>query len=312
MKIAVKKDNTTNKDTNEAEPSSNLFIKLKNRFRKLSTSSKVQLVAASVLTLAVLIAFPTVAWFANQKEMSVSTKINSPATLEIKSGGPKNNEQDIINFELSNIDTEDKSYKSYTDGNTKYYYKDYVFCVKGKAISSYDLQLAHTTNIPFKYDIYQAVQDSTLTETDTRTIVYESKDKNTRQFYRLAHVKTINGEVQKDNENNIIYEDYTTPLDGAYVNKDSTERILANETLTNRSYDNNDSYQAYANPLYWLKRNITVYSEEKTDVGFTHSYVLRVSWQMPDVTDSNFNRENINAVQNNKETDMIYITAAVS
>jgi len=79
--------------------------------------------------------------------------------------------------------------------------------------------------------------------------------------------------------------------------------------LTGRSYETGDTYQVYANPVYWLKRNIPVYTEEKTDEGFTHSYVLRISWVMKN--DDEDDDENLNIVQNNKETDMIYITAAV-
>ncbi len=299
---------------NSAEAPRGFFVRLKKRFCSLSTSSRIQLVAAVIITVAAIISAPTLAWFAKQKEMSVSAKINSPATLEIKSGGPKDNEQDIINFELSNIDTEDKSYKSYIDSSTgdKYYYKDYVFCIKGQAISSYDLQFAHTTNIPFKYEIYRAVQDDTLLDNDPRMILYESKDKSVTQKYKLARVKVVDGTVQTNNEGGVIYEDYSTPIDGAYVNKDTGERILANNSLQSRSYSGGDSIQSYAQPLYWLKRNITVYPQESSQAGFTHSYVLRVSWQMPDSEGEGYDRENINAVQNNKETDMIYITAAVS
>lgn len=256
---------------------------------------RIQFIAAIILTVLTLISIPAIAWFARQKEIAVSTKVNSPATLEIKAGGHPGEEQSIINFDLSDIDTEDKNYPYYEDGDLKYYYKDFVFCVKGKAISMYDLQLAHTTNIAFKYEIYRAIQDN------NGTIIYTSLDKTVTQKYALVS---------------------ETPLDGAYVNNASPagERVIAKtggssgtvKDLTSRSYDGTDTFQKYANPVYWLKRGIPVNTEEKTDEGFTHSYVLRVSWIMTGSLTPEQREENLDIVQNNKETDMIYITAAVN
>ena len=289
--------------------------------KKLGRAAIIQLIAAILFTLGVLIIPPSIAWFSYQKEIAVSTKVNSPATLAIRAGGEPGEEQSIINFELSDIDTEDATYNSYTvgsgEGTLTYYYKDFVFCVKGKAISAYDLQLAHTTNIAFKYDIYRAVQD------DNGDIVYTSLDKTVTQPYSLKRVK-LNGTggAEVDSGGNVVYEPWTTPLDGAYVNNASAAgtRVLAKtggdsstaKDLTARSYDGTDSYQKYANPVYWLKRNIPVYTEEKSDEGFTHSYVLRVSWIMPSSLTDQQREEDLDQVQNNKETDIVYITAAVS
>ncbi len=280
---------------------------------KMSRSQKAQLILASILTVATIAAIPVAAWFAFQKEMGISTKVNSPATLEIKSGGPPGSEQDIINFELSDIDTEDKTFPFYTDNGVTYYYKDFVFCVKGKAIDAYDLQLAHTTNIAFRYDIYSAVPD------DNGMIVYMPKNEDIQcsQNYRLAKIKTDSNGVVLDENDDPIYEDYETPLDGQYVNVETVgNRIIANKSksldLTARSYDvgeNGDNLQKYANPAYWIKRNIPIYAVEKTDNGFTHPYILRISWVMPASIDDSEREENLDIVQNNKETDMIYITA---
>ena len=279
---------------------------------KLSVSQTVQLFFAILLTLTVIVALPTYSWYSYQKEIAITTKINSPSMLEIKAGGKPGEEQGIINFEMSDIDVEDQSHNTYEEDGKTYHYKDFVFCVKGKSISSYDLQLVHTTNIPFRYQIFRAVQD------DNGTIVYVSKDKTVTQNYRLARVKILGGRVQVDADKQVIYEDYSTPLDGNYINAVVTAggRVIANNQgdggavpdLTGRSYDTGDSYQVYANPVYWLKRDIPVYTEEKTDDGFTHSYVLRVSWVMRNENDD---REDLDIVQNNKETDIIYITTAV-
>lgn len=280
------------------------------RIKKYDKSKKIQLLAAIVLTSLLIIILPTYAWFFHTREMSVSTRIDSPATLEIKSGGHPGEEQAIINFELSDIDTENKTYDYYTEGGVTYYYKDFVFCVKGRSISTYDLQLAHTTNIAFKYQIFSAVPDN------NGTIVYMPKDNNAAnsQKYRLARIRTnSDGDAVLENEE-AVYEDYEIPLDGSYVNvTQSGNRIIANNgptlDLTSRSYDEDDNFQKYANPAYWIKRGIVVHSIQKQDGGFTHSYVLRISWVMQDSVNATMHESNLDVVQNNKETDMIYITA---
>jgi len=211
--ITVKERDIRKKNIEGASDTVITKAPLKNK-KHMGKSQKIQLILAVIFTLSIIIIAPTLAWFSYQKEMAVSTKVNSPATLEIKSGGHAGQEQDIINFELSDIDTENKAYDTYTDNGTTYYYKDFVFCVKGKAISAYDLQIAHTTNIAFKYQVYRAVQDDT-----NGTILYTSKDKTLTQYYRLATVKLDGSGNVVTQGDSVVYEDNTTPLDGTYVNK---------------------------------------------------------------------------------------------
>ena len=283
---------------------------LKEKIEAMDKAQKIQLIAAIIMTVLLIVSMPTFAWFSYQNEMAVSTKIDSPATLEIKSGGHPGDEQAIINFELSDIDTEDSTYSHYIKDGVTYYYKDFVFCVKGKSLSSYDLQLAHTTNIAFKYEIYSAVAD------DNGDILYMPKDNNAAnsQKYRLARIKTdSNGDAVLDDNDEAIYEDYDVPLDGAYANATIVgNRVVVNDSLKERSYDigtSGDNVQQYANPAYWLKRGIVVHSIQKQDGGFTHPYVLRICWIMSTSIDDEAREEDLDIVQNNKETDMIYITA---
>ena len=291
-----------NSNLSDAKPKQTLREKIE----AMDKAQKIQLIAALIMTVLLIISMPTFAWFLYHNEMAVSTKIDSPATLEIKSGGHPGEEQAIINFELSDIDTEDSTYNHYTKDGVTYYYKDFVFCVKGKSLSSYDLQLAHTTNIAFKYEIYSANGD----------ILYMPKDNNAAnsQRYRLARIKTdTNGDAVLDNNDEAIYEDYDVPLDGEYANATIVgNRVVVNDSLKGRSYDvgtNGDNVQQYANPAYWIKRGIVVHSIQKQDGGFTHPYVLRISWIMSTSIDDEAREEDLNIVQNNKETDMIYITA---
>lgn len=165
--------------------------------------------------------------------------------------------------------------------------------------------------IAFKYQIYSAVPD------DNGEILYMPKDNNpaNSQKYRLAKIKTgPDGEAILDDQGNAIYDDWNIPIDGNYVNvTQSGNRIIANNgttlDLTSRSYDTGDGFQKYANPAYWIKRGIVVHSIQKQDGGFTHPYVLRISWIMPDSVNDTMHESNLDIVQNNKETDMIYITA---
>ena len=295
-----------NSNLSDAKPKQTLREKIE----AMDKAQKIQLIAALIMTVLLIISMPTFAWFSYQNEMAVSTKIDSPATLEIKSGGHPGEEQAIINFELSDIDTEDSTYNHYTKDGVTYYYKDFVFCVYLKSLSSYDLQLAHTTNIAFKYEIYSAIAD------DNGDILYMPKDNNAAnsQRYRLARIKTdTNGDAVLDNNDEAIYEDYDVPLDGEYANATIVgNRVVVNDSLKGRSYDvgtNGDNVQQYANPAYWIKRGIVVHSIQKQDGGFTHPYVLRISWIMSTSIDDEAREEDLNIVQNNKETDMIYITA---
>lgn len=231
--------------------------KIITRFKKLRTKDKVMAFVALVMTMAVLVAIPTMAWFAHQKKMATMAKINSPAKLSLKSGA----QEDIIQFKMSGIDT--------TKGNSK----DFVFCVEGDDISKYNIQLAHTTNINFSYTMYKATPSS-----DDTGVVYES-------------------------ENGPVYYTMQDALSGAYIN-DSTKgsRTIGNDQYEEPSYDAGNSRQDFAEPLYWQSSQIdaddTDYDDNPAEKSFRNYYILRVSWGID--------------VVNDKETDLIYLTAQVA
>ena len=231
--------------------------KIITRFKKLRTKDKVMAFVALVMTMAVLVAIPTMAWFAHQKKMATMAKINSPAKLSLKSGA----QEDMIQFKMSGIDT--------TKGNSK----DFVFCVEGDDISKYNIQLAHTTNINFSYTMYKATPSS-----DDTGVVYES-------------------------ENGPVYYTMQDALSGAYIN-DSTKgsRTIGNDQYEEPSYDAGNSRQDFAEPLYWQSSQIdaddTDYDDNPAEKSFRNYYILRVSWGID--------------VVNDKETDLIYLTAQVA
>lgn len=114
--------------------------------------------------------------------------------------------------------------------------KESIFRIASNKGTHYILQLAHTTNLPLKYTIYQ-----------------------------LSSASDTSG---------------GTALAGNYRNGDGT--------LHSVTYGDYDKVQKNAQPLYWQ-------SEVQTSSG-EEFYVLVVTWD---------------AGANNKETDMIYITAGI-
>lgn len=174
-----------------------------------------------------------------------------PYALLIGAGDAK----PIQQLELSNIDV---------SGTQKY--KDVVFCVYSeKPSKSYYLQLAHTTNIGFKYEIYKASRPAA--------------DASTEDVVSYLGKQYIKGDK----------------LVGSYLNKDESSGNATNK-YHEITYGKYDKVQKSAEPLYWKTTSQETLPKEKDDTTYyVNYYILHISWD-----------EN---VQNNKETDMIYLMA---
>ena len=240
--------------------------RISEKFKKLRTADKVKLVIAMVMTVALMVAVPTLAWFSYQKKVATMAKIDSPAKLSFKAGAG----EDIINFKMSGIDIRDGSPQ------------DFVFCVEGEDISRYNLQLAHTTNINFTYQIYRAKE----TESTAGIQYVKSSDSEPIYYQKIGEafpISAVNG------------------TDDTF-----TSRKLGNTQYEKQSYDDGDKRQRFAEPLYWQTNTAITANNESKDYdelntdesAFRNYYVLEVSWGS-DVT-------------NDKETDMIYLTAEVA
>ena len=84
-------------------------------------------------------------------------------------------------------------------------------------------------------------------------------------------------------------------LSGRYLNK-AVDSDIANDSLHDKSYGDYSVVQKNAEPLYWQSEVIDpIQSGERSFVDY---YILEVSWD--------------NTVKNDKETDMVYITAGMS
>ena len=159
------------------------------------------------------------------------------------------------NCKLSNIDV--SASKS----------KDVVFCVYSeKPSKSYDLQLAHTTNIGFTYKIYTA----TLADSNASTDVVECLGKKYKK-----------GDL----------------LPGSYLNIDANNRYATDAYHKETYGDYTKSYvQQSAEPLYWKTSSPVTLPDKEDDTGYyVNYYILHITWG--------------DDVQNNKETDMIYLMA---
>lgn len=221
------------------------------KFRKMEKKKKRQLVIAVSLSVVLLVALPVYAWFTHKRSIALTTKINAPTQLYITAG----NKESVANLEMADIDVENGSYK------------DFVFGIGGTDVQTYQIQLAHTTNIPFEYEIYRAksVQEA---DKDDDTVVYVSNEVNKTFYYNIDGDKIL----------------------GNYLNQNGSE-ILANSTLHEKSYDSYSNVQKNAEALYWQSVDLSVNDAEKP---FCDYFIIRVKWN--------------DKVQNNKETDMVYLT----
>lgn len=225
---------------------------MKKADKKKWSTKKTWAVTAIAMALLALLIVPVFGWMYMERSMETMTKINIPYALKLGAG----NTRPIQELELSNIDV---------SGEQKY--KDIVFCVySSQENREYNLQLAHTSNIGFTYNIYHA-----------------SKDEK-------GSVNYLKDNYRKGAE-----------LDGSYLNKKDGSKY-ATDKFHGTTYDAYNNVQISAEPLYWkttekqtLNKITSAITTIDKDTYYVDYYILRISWD--------------DTVQNNKETDMIYIMA---
>lgn len=212
------------------------------------------------LLLILSVAIPAMAWFRQMKSIQTITMINDPNMLIIGAGDA----QSFKKIELGYIDVS----QSHID------HKDVVFCVYSTGPRNYYLQLAHTTNIGFRYQIFPAVKGS---------------GGGSEELTYLGNTYTF--DLQK-------------PLAGDYLNKIDEHTLLGRKdgNYHNTTYANGDqSYtevQKNAEPLYWKADGMLSLAASPNlalQNIYVNHFVLRISW------DTDFT--------NNKETDMLYLMA---
>ncbi|MGN0593733.1 MAG: hypothetical protein ACI4I6_01125 [Hominimerdicola sp.] len=253
--------------------------KLSKKFHKLNNTQKIEFVIASLLTLTLFIGFPVYAWFSHSNDLETMTKIKEPDNLDIRAG----NFDQIVNFDLSDIDIEEMA----KNGTSKCY----VFSVSaGDYKINYDLQLAHTTNIPFKYTLWEATQ---VSADGTDIVQYHPLDDETDVTYYRKENKIELEALNADDENADLFGRTLAQSSGDYY--DTT-------------YDENDKPEIYAVPMY-LKTTTPITPQNKESSDQHDYFILELEW---DEAQAETGFTKWNKAENNKETDIIYITAVRS
>ena len=234
----------------------------KKKKRKLILSGAALVISALLLAI-------SYAWFCTQREMTTAAWIKAPIVLDIRSG----NDQDIKYLDMGDIEV----------GEGKAGSKDYVFCVYGKPVDNYSLQLAYTTNIAFHYDVYRA----DLVENGSGKVTFESP--GNKATFDIVGSPVISGlsmnEIKAKDESPAKYQSH----DLSYGDE-KKENIVARTKV-----------QANNEPLYFLaeENGIKVMRPRNIIDGkkFLDYYVIRVSWKEGEVHED-------------KETDIVYLTAS--
>lgn len=262
-------------------------------FKKLSKTQKIEFTVSLILTVTLIIALPVYAWFANNKKLETITKIKEPGEIIIRAGKkPGATEADsIVNFEMQDIDIE-----SIAEGKPQCF----VFSVLPDEYNmGYKLQLAHTTNIPFTYTIYKASAPDTTGMTNeqlAQLVIYHPRNDNSSITY-----------YQKDGSAlslTALNEDDGT----AFGRTIAKQNDVGDEyKCYSQTYAAGDTPEIYAVPVY-LQSETQRHSESASD-SYDY-YILELGWDESANIDDDYAFTDWNTGKNNKETDIIYITAA--
>lgn len=247
-----------------------------NKTRKMYISSIIALILAVVLLIGV-----TLSWFFNKRELDSLTWIKTPIRLDIRSG----NDHDIAYLDLGSIDadTPDRTIER-------------VFCVYGEPVDNYSLQLAYTTNIPFYYDIYRANYDE-----NNGNVVFTYTDKEGDHTEKFSYATDSTGKVLDP----VIQAKPLNTMDKTEIADHQSHTLSYGDEKGLNPVDQS-KVQSNAEPLYWLAHenglNVMNPKNVQTDTTtkssyFCDYYVIKIHWDE-------------NTVINDKETDMIYLTAS--
>ena len=170
-------------------------------------------------------------------------------------------------------------------------------------------------NLPYALRIgagnTQPIQQLELSNIDVSKKKYEdvvfcvySQGANEKYYLQLAHTTNIGfhytiykASVRQDGKISYLGNQYSKgeELAGKYLNVDSDSKYATNQ-YHETTYGNYDKVQQSAEPLYWRSdEQETLPGEANANTLYVNYYILRISWD--------------DTVQNNKETDMIYLMA---
>lgn len=254
--------------------------KLIEKVKKLLLAVNLQLFIAILCTMAI----PVFAWFSYQDRIETFSKIKEPPSINIASGG----DDSAIYISLENIDV---------SKNTEKYI---VFSVEPGKYSAYDIQLSHTTNIPFTYELCRVQED------ENGTIEY------------IDHTRDVNAQESKLKYKIMTTAEGTTSgmLELTDINPDggTTGRKLGNEdylaAYNRQNYDTfNDEVNQYVKPIYSVARRISQLNENEDGSSNRDYFAIKLSWTKGANNLTEQEAGYWNYAYNNKETDIIYISA---
>lgn len=276
---------------------------MKNAIKKLNTlpmNKKITLLVAVVLTIALSIAIPGVAWLYMQRKAAEMYKVEFPNSLYLNAA----QREDRMYFNMNaispyKVDPITGSLEHNDQGKLiSVTNQKYVFSVSGSNIKSYKLQLAHTNNNQFTYTIYPAKQyadqGSIPSGTSNDDIVLYGMHANSHTENNMQLSDDVYSETGTK-----YYVKQASPLAGNYKNTETDTPMKAknNDTFYKENYDSMTNVQEDVVPSYWQSDSVSVTLDK--DNKFCHYYIIEVTWNL---------REN--KLFEDKETDMIYITAS--
>lgn len=224
--------------------------------------NKIRIALSVLLTAILLVCLLCLAWFYNNRNIYTFAHVETPSTLAIKGY----NQTTVEQISLSSVDLTNDSHKA-----------SFVFCITGKNIAQYDLELAYTTNVPFTYRIRPTTQ---LKERPGAGdfLTYTSDD-GTSYYYGTGEEELKNG---------------------LYVNKNTDGTAVTDTGTSDRHTAAYDAYdrkyvQKNAEPVYYLFEKNSVRDSNKSD--FVDYYILELTWDATIATN------------HQKETDLVYLLA---
>ena len=253
--------------------------KLIDTIKKLSFAVKVQLIIAILCTLSV----PAFAWFFYQDRIETFSKIKEPPSINLASGG----DDPALYISLENIDVS-KSTEKYI-----------VFSVEPGKYSAYDIQLSHTTNIPFTYELYRIQED----QNGMIEYIDHTRDVN-------AEETTIKYKIMTAAEGTAAWK---VELKDINPDKKTTGRTLGVENDLNKynrkNYADTDNVNQYVKPIYSVARRIPQLNENEDGSSDRDYFAIKLTWTKGANNLTESDNDYWNHAYNNKETDLIYISA---
>ena len=232
---------------------------MRNEMRSKIVGAAVRALIACVLMLCALFA-STYAWYFSKKEIASYAPISTPESLYIGAG----------HRDIANDTFEDIRYLYFEEMDaTHENYVDKVFCIYGKGVPSYKIQLAYTTNNPFTYSIYHATESLSSSNGAVHCPTHQNPS--------VDYYYSING----------------AEIGGTFINK----QVVNGETIATNG-KHTETYGSYANvqknaePIYWQTSSAEV-GNNRSD--FVNYYIIRV-WKNGKST-------------NDRETDILCIAA---